>query len=120
MKIYDDVIKSLIMIDLDDDLDKQLVAAYIFGMLNGKAHQESIPPTDVQALMIRIGIDKLRYPTETAYQMTQFMIDATDRDFHPTVNAIIHRGIEGYFLYADNQYGALSDDFQDIVQLVKS
>ena len=52
--------------------------------------------------------------------MTQFMIDATDRDFHPTVNAIIHRGIEGYFLYADNQYGALSDDFQDIVQLVKS
>ncbi len=34
MKIYDDVIKSLIMIDLDDDFDKQLVAAYIFGMLN--------------------------------------------------------------------------------------
>lgn len=111
---------SLVTVDLDDDLDKQLVAAYIFGMLNGKAHEESILPTDVQALMIRIGIDKLNYPTETAYQMTQFMINATDRDFHPTVNAIIHRGIEGYFLYADNQYGALSDDFQDIVQLVKS
>ena len=41
MKIYDDVIKSLIMIDLDDDLDKQLVAAYILGMLNWKAHMES-------------------------------------------------------------------------------
>ena len=41
MKIYDDVIKSLIMIDLDDDLDKQLVAAYIFGMFNRKAQMES-------------------------------------------------------------------------------
>ena len=41
MKIYDDVIKSLIMIDLDDGLDKQLVAAYIFGMFNRKAHMES-------------------------------------------------------------------------------
>ena len=111
---------SLVTVDLDDDLDKQLVAAYIFGMLNGKVHEESIPPTDVQALMIRIGIDKLRYPTETAYQMTQFMIDATDREFHPTVNAIIHRGIEGYFLYSDRQFKVLADDFKEIVQVVKS
>ena len=49
---------SLVTIDLEDDLDKQLAAGYIFGMLNGKAHEESIPPTDIQALMIRIGIDK--------------------------------------------------------------
>ena len=32
---------SLVTIDLDDDLDKQLVAAYILGMLNRKAHMES-------------------------------------------------------------------------------
>jgi len=41
--------------------------------------------------------------------MTRFVINATDKEFHPTVNAIIHRGIEGYFLYADNQYDALSE-----------
>jgi len=52
--------------------------------------------------------------------MTQFVINATDKEFHPTVNAIIHRGIEGYFLYVNNQYDALSEDFQDIVQVVKS
>ena len=105
---------SLVTIDLDDDLDKQLAAAYIFGMLNGKVHEESIPPTDVQALMIRIGIDKLRYPTETAYQMTQFMINATDREFHPTVNAIIHRDIEGYYLFVEKNYDELATDFKYI------
>ena len=52
--------------------------------------------------------------------MTRFVINATDKEFHPTVNAIIHRGIEGYFLYADHQYDALSEDFKDIVQVVKS
>ena len=111
---------SLATIDLADDLDRQLAAAYIFGMLNGKAQKDSISPENVQALMIRIGIEKLQYTPELAFEMTQFVINATDKEFHPTVNAIIHRGIEVYFLYADNQYGALLDDFQDIVQLVKS
>ncbi|MCY7144281.1 Imm48 family immunity protein, partial [Streptococcus gordonii] len=62
----------------------------------------------------------LQYTPEVAFEMTRFVINATDKEFHPTVNAIIHRGIEGYFLYADNQYDALSEDFKDIVQVVKS
>lgn len=111
---------SLVTIDLADDLDRQLAAAYIFGMLNGKAQKDSISPENVQALMIRIGIEKLQYTPELAFEMTQFVIDATDKEFHPTVNAIIHRGLEGYFLYSDSQFGALSDDFKDIVQVVKS
>jgi hypothetical protein len=70
--------------------------------------------------MIRIGIEKLQYTPELAFEMTQFVINATDKEFHPTVNAIIHRGLEGHFLYSDSQFGALSDDFKDIVQVVKS
>lgn len=111
---------SLVTIDLADDLDRQLAAAYIFGMLNGKAQKDSIGPENVQALMIRIGIEKLQYTPELAFEMTQFVINATDKEFHPTVHAIIHRGLEGYFLYSDSQFGALSDDFKDIVQVVKS
>ena len=110
---------SLVTIDLEDDLDRQLVAAYIFGMLNGQAHEESIPPTDVQALMIRIGIDKLNYPTEVSYQMTQFMINATDREFHPTVNAIIYRGIEAYYLFVEKNYDELATDFKYIIETIK-
>lgn len=111
---------SLVTIDLEDDLDRQLVAAYIFGMLNGQAHEESIPPTDVQALMIRIGIDKFSYPTEVAYQMTQFMIDAADREFHPTVNAVIHRGIEAYYLFVEKNYDELVTDFKYIIETIKN
>ena len=44
----------------------------------------------------------------------------SDKEFHPTVNAIIHRGLEGYFLYSDRQFKVLADDFKEIVQVVKS
>ena len=114
-----DTFLSLVTIDLEDELDRELAAAYIFGMLNGTAQKESLTPEDVQALMVRIGIDKLTYSEEVAYQMTQFVIDATDEEFHPTVNAIIHRGLEGYFLYSDHQFDALSEDFSEVVQVVK-
>ncbi len=73
----------------------------------------------IQALMVHIGIDKLTYSEEAAYEMTQFVIDATDEEFHPTVNAIIHRGLEGYFLYSDQEFDALSEDFSEVVQVVK-
>ena len=114
-----DTFLSLVTIDLDDELDRELAAAYIFGMLNGTAQKESLTPEDVQALMVHIGIDKLTYSEEVAYQMTQFVIDATDEEFHPTVNAIIHRGLEGYFLYSDQEFDALSEDFDEVVQVVK-
>ena len=109
----------LSLIDLEDELDRQLAAAYIFGMVNGTAQKESLTPEDVQALMVHIGIDKLTYSEEVAYQMTQFVIDATDEEFHPTVNAIIHRGLDGYFLYSDRQFDELSEDFNEVVQVVK-
>lgn len=114
-----DTFLSLVTIDLEDELDRELAAAYIFGMLNGTAQKESLTPEDVQALMVHIGIDKLTYSEEVAYQMTQFVIDATDEEFHPTVNAIIHRGLDGYFLYADKEFDALSEDFDEVVQVVK-
>ena len=109
----------LSLIDLEDELDRQLAAAYIFGMVNGTAQKESLTPEDVQDLMVCIGIDKLMYSEEVAYEMTQFVIDATDEEFHPTVNAIIHRGLEGYFLYSDQEFDALSEDFSEVVQVVK-
>ena len=107
------------LVTIEDELDRQLAAAYIFGMVNGTAQKESLTPEDVQALMVHIGIDKLTYSEEVAYQMTQFVIDATDEEFHPTVNAIIHRGLDGYFLYSDRQFDDLLEDFNEVVQVVK-
>lgn len=111
---------GLITIDIEDELTKQVIVAYIFGLLNAKVSQDSgLDPMVIQAQMIRIGIEQLSYSEEASYQMTQFLIDATDPDFHPTVNAIIHRGIDAYQMYSEKRFEELAADLTDIINLVK-
>ena len=116
LRIANDIIQ-LVKIDLEDEMNRQI--SYIFGVLNAKAIQESISPIDVQVTMIRVGIKALGYGPEAATQMTQFVIDATDKNFHPTVYAIIHRGIEAFYLYSNEKYEQLKEDFDNIMASIK-
>lgn len=118
LRIANDIIQ-LVKIDLKDEMNRQILASYIFGVLNAKAIQESISPIDVQVTMIRVGIEALGYSPEAATQMTQFVIDATDKNFHSTVYAIIHRGIEAFYLYSNEKYEQLKEDFDNIMASIK-
>ena len=118
LRIANDIIQ-LVKNDLKDEMNRQILASYIFGVLNAKAIQESISPIDVQITMIHIGIKALGYSPEAATQMTQFVIDATDKYFQPTVYAIIHRGIEAFYLYSNEKYEQLKEDFYNIMASIK-
>ena len=118
LRIANDI-TQLVKIDLKDEMNRQILASYIFGVLNAKAIQESISPIDVQITMIHIGIKALGYSPEAATQMTQFVIDATDKNFHSTVYAIIHRGIEAFYLYSNEKYEQLKEDFDNIMASIK-
>lgn len=109
---------TLSNVDLEDELQNQIFAAYIFGMLNGKAHQVGLLPTDVQALMIRIAMEKLSYNSITATSLVQFLIEATDREFHPTVHSIIQRGIASYFSYLEGKYKEIAEDMKEILEII--
>ena len=118
LRIANDIIQ-LVKIDLKDEMNRQTLASYIFGVLNAKAIQESISPIEVQVTMIHVGIKALDYSPEAATQMTQFVIDATDKNFHSTVYAIIHRGIEAFYLYSNEKYEQLKEDFYNIMVSIK-
>ena len=118
VELVKDII-SVVVVNLQDEMERQIIAAYIFGMLHAKAIQESVSPLEVQAIMIRIGIEELGYSPDAATQMTQFVIDATDREFHPTVNAIIHRGIEAFRFYVEGETDLLKEDFDSILKAIR-
>ena len=118
LRIANDIIQ-LVKIDLKDEMNRQILASYIFGVLNAKAIQESISPIDVQVTMIHVGIKALDYSPEASTQMTQYVIDATDKNFHSTVYAIIHRGIEAFYLYSNEKYEQLKEDFDNIMASIK-
>ncbi|MBF0819482.1 Imm48 family immunity protein [Streptococcus acidominimus] len=115
-----DTLLNIVNIDMTDEVTRQVLASYIFGLLNGKAYEETSTPTDIQAIMIRLCMEKLNYSTEESVELTQFLIEATDKNFHPTMNAIIHRGISAYFFYAEGQYNKVRDDFQNIIDTILS
>ena len=61
-----DKIVNNITVDLNDEMQRQILAGYIFGVLNGLAYEESVSALDVKAIMIRIAIEKLNYETKAA------------------------------------------------------
>lgn len=102
-----------------DEQEKQVLGAYLFGMFNGLAQELNINPVEVQSAVIQTLNGKLHYPLETAVQFSQFLINSTDRSFHPTMFAIIHRGLDGYFKYKDQNYNELEQDIREIITMVK-
>ncbi|MGW6148857.1 Imm48 family immunity protein [Bacillus mycoides] len=120
MNIINNTIYKVFKIDINDEQEKQILGAYLFGMFNGLGHEKNIKPVDIQGAMIQILNEKLNYSLESAVQFSQFLINSTDKNFHPTMFAIIHRGLEGYSMYKDGRNEELSRDFHDIIEVVKT
>lgn len=119
LKMIDKIVNS-ITVDLNDEMQRQILSGYIFGVLNGLAHEESVSALDVKAIMIRIAIEKLNYETKVATELVDFLIESTRKEFHPTMNSIIHRGISAYYLYLEEKYDDIKKDFADIITVIKS
>ncbi|MED1512440.1 Imm48 family immunity protein [Bacillus proteolyticus] len=115
-----DIVLNGTKIDFDNEQDKQVLGAYLFGILNGLGREKNISPTDIQATMIQILSKKLNYTLESAVQFSQYLINSTDKSFHPTIFAIIHRGLEEYYLFKDQNIKSLLEDFESILKTIKS
>ncbi|MDO6848730.1 Imm48 family immunity protein [Priestia megaterium] len=120
ISITNTTIDKVFKIDSNDEQEKQILGAYLFGMFNGLGHEKNSKPVDIQGAIIQILSQNLHYSLDSAVQFSQFLINSTDKDFHPTMFAIIHRGLEGYFMYKNGGSGKLSQYFCDIIEVVKA
>lgn len=89
-------------------------------MFNGLGHEKNSTPVEIQGAVIQVANEKLKYSLESAVQFSQFLINSTDKGFHPIMFAIIHRGLERYFMYKNGETEKLSRDFCDIIEVVKA
>lgn len=100
------------------DQERMILGAYCFGVINGYSLERKAEPVHVQAAVITTAVQFLGYDPETAAGLCDFLIQSTKRDFHPAVYAIIHRGMEGYYLLKENRRPAVTRDIQQIVEVV--
>lgn len=117
-KIVDTIIRSSGMdISKMDEQGKQIMGAFCFGILNGYSLKNQISAVQIQSAVIAVLVQKFHYDPAVAAQFCDFLIKCTERDYHPTMNAIIHRGIEGYYQLGDTE--KLRESILEIIKMVK-
>jgi hypothetical protein len=100
-----------------NEQEKQIMGAFCFGALNGYSLENRISTVQIQSAMIAILVQKLGYDPSVAAQFFDFLVKCTEKDYHPTMNAIIHRGVEGYYQLEDTN--KLRENILDIHKMVK-
>ena len=100
-----------------DDVDRQLVCAVVFGMVNAFSMDEGINPVQIQGAVIGFLVNKFNYSVEQASDFFDFLVRCTEPEYHKLMNVIIHKGIDAY-QYLDNKK-VLGKNINDMINMVK-
>lgn len=106
-------------INYKDEQERQVFGAFSFGLINGLAYEMKEEPVKVQGVMIEILINVLKYMPNQASEFCQLLINSTDRESNPTIFAIIHRGMDGYYQLQDREEQEFKNNFNEIIALIK-
>lgn len=107
--------------DLDDysEIQKQLLVAFVFGMIYAKGFIEKNSAEDIHALSIAMLMDSFSFSSEKASQASNFLISAaSDPSFHNTVNAVIHRGIDGHEQWIKGKSTDLVKNIENVLSAI--
>ena len=114
------MIKVVGLPEKGDEIERQVLGAFIFGVINGLALETKIDPIKVQGVMIEVLVNSLDYPENKAAEFCQLLIDSTDENHHPTMNTIIHRGITAYYDFINGDSIKVKNNLNEVIDAVKN
>jgi hypothetical protein len=100
------------------ELQRQVCGAFLFGVTNAHGMMHKLSPPDVHALAISMLMDVLNYSPEQAGAFSSNLIDATAAGPDDTMNAIIHRGIDGHLQLTSGQQDGLRVNLLEIFEIL--
>jgi len=109
------LVASGIEFDRASQLRQALVGTFVFGMIQTHGMMNRLQAPEIHALALCVFRDTLHYTGAAAAQGVQECINATTPDYHPTMNAILHRGIDGHRQYLDGDAAGLSQNIKSIL-----
>lgn len=102
-----------------NELERQILGAYCFGVINGYAMENGLHPGEVHGIMLSLLLQTFGYGTEAAAGFCEELVRSTNRKYHPTMYAIIYRGLEGYFMLKKEDLAAFKKDVEEVMRIVK-
>ena len=105
-------------IDFDgaSPLDQALVGTFFFGMVYAHGMIKQLAPPQIHALALKAYTEVFHYTPEAAAQAAQSCIDATSPNNHDTMNAILHRGIDGHAQFISGNIAALGENIRSVLE----
>ena len=101
--------------DASSQLNQALVGTFLFGMISAHGMTHKLTPSEVRALAIAVFKETLHYDDAAAAEGVQACIDASLSGHHDTMNAILHRGIDGHAAYVGNDVRKTSENLRNIL-----
>ncbi|MCC6192509.1 MAG: hypothetical protein IT318_26070 [Anaerolineales bacterium] len=96
-------------------LEQALIGTFFFGMITAHGMANSLEPPEIHALALIAFRDSLHYSADAAARAIQDCIDAANPAHHPTMNTILHRGIDGHAQYTVRNLQGLGDNLNSIL-----
>lgn len=109
--------------DNTSELERQIISVYLFGLLDGIRQDKysDLTPLQVKKSISHILGSVLGYTLNQADDFTEDMINNLQSgDPQNTIYAIIHRGLDGYFMWIKNKKDEVVNDIYSIVGLLQS
>ncbi|MBY0566059.1 MAG: hypothetical protein K2P70_02015 [Hyphomonadaceae bacterium] len=102
--------------DESDQLTQALVGTFLFGMLTAYAMSKGQGADEAHLTAVAVFEDVLHYTPSAAQEGVQHCIEASRPGAHPTMNTILHRGIDGHAQYAQGDEFGLRENIQYILR----
>jgi len=96
------------------ELQRQLLAAFAFGMSFAVGKIEKLTPPEVYALAIIMLMGTFRYSAEQATAFAQELIESASGRGNPTIRTVIHRGIDGHRQWHSGERAGLQDNIESV------
>ncbi|WP_338555028.1 Imm48 family immunity protein [Paenibacillus sp. KS-LC4] len=101
------------------ELERQVIAAFCFGAINAVIHRDDLSQPQAHALIISLLINQFNYSETQAVAFAEDLIKATNKEHHPVMNSIIHRGIDGHYQYEGKDFENLKKNILEVINVVK-
>ncbi len=101
------------------ELERQVLSTFAFGMIFAFGKSKGMAPPVVHALVIACLMDSFHYADHQASEFSASLIAiASDRSRNPTMNAIIHRGIDGHRQWEQKKLGELKANLVGVLKVL--
>jgi immunity protein 48 of polymorphic toxin system len=100
------------------ELQRQLLAAFSFGMLFALGRVNKLTPPEIHTLSICLLMDAFKYSDRQATAFTEDLIESASSRGNPTTNAVIHRGIDAHREWEKGLRSDLKRNLEDIFRVV--